>query len=206
MPAQRSSRSPVLYAALVGVLVVAGSLGSPAATAGVLVVDGRSTPTPGAVAGVATDEKPDLTASAAASRWHLPIEAPILVVRAFQPPKQRWLAGHRGVDLAADSGTGIVAAGPGVVSYSGVLAGRGVVTVTHGELRTTYEPVQATVSRGDRVQAGDQIGTLDAAPAHCPSRPCLHWGLLRGDTYLNPLSLLRRGPSVLLPVWRDRGG
>jgi murein DD-endopeptidase MepM/ murein hydrolase activator NlpD len=107
--------------------------------------------------------------------------------------------------LAASPGAAVVAAGPGVVTYAGTLAGRGVVTVTHGTLRTTYEPVRATVATGDRVHAGQQIGVLDGA-GHCASQACLHWGLLRGDTYLNPLSLLSRGPSRLLPVWPFRGG
>lgn len=128
------------------------------------------------------------------------------MVNAFAPPVQRWLPGHRGVDLAAAPGTVIVAAGAGVVTYAGMLAGRGIVTVTHGTLRTTYEPVRANVLIGDRVTAGQQIGTLDSGPSHCPSGSCLHWGLLRGDTYLNPMSLLRRGPSRLLPVWPGRGG
>ncbi|MYR91984.1 M23 family peptidase, partial [Streptomyces sp. SID685] len=40
---------------------------------------------------------------------------------------------------------------------------------------------------------------------HCGASTCVHWGLLRGGTYLNPLSLLPpwllgRGPSRLLPV------
>jgi murein DD-endopeptidase MepM/ murein hydrolase activator NlpD len=145
-------------------------------------------------------------APSAVGRWVSPTGEPIQVVRAFAPPVQRWLPGHRGVDLAAAPGAVIVAAGPGVVSYAGMLAGRGVVTVTHGTLRTTYEPVHATVLIGDRVAAGQQIGTLGSGPGHCPSAGCLHWGLLRGDIYLNPLSLLRRGPSRLLPVWPGRSG
>jgi murein DD-endopeptidase MepM/ murein hydrolase activator NlpD len=141
-----------------------------------------------------------------AGQWVAPAGDPIQVLRGFAPPAQRWMSGHRGVDLAAPSGGVIVAAGAGVVTFAGTLAGRGVVTVTHGALRTTYEPVRATVVVGDRVQAGQPIGTLDSGPAHCLARSCLHWGLLRGDTYLDPLSLLRRGPSRLLPVWPGRGG
>ena len=145
-------------------------------------------------------------APADVARWVSPTGEPIRVVNAFAPPVQRWLPGHRGVDLAAAPGAAIVAAGAGIVTYAGMLAGRGVVTVAHGTLRTTYEPVRASVLIGDRVAAGQRIGTLDSGPSHCPSGSCLHWGLLRGDTYLNPLSLLRRGPSRLLPVWPGRGG
>jgi hypothetical protein len=73
------------------------------------------------------------------------------------------------------------------------------------DLRTTYEPVTPSVRQGDEVAAGDVVGVIEPAGSHCGSAACLHWGLLRGDTYLNPLSLLppwllSRGPSRLLPV------
>ncbi len=131
-----------------------------------------------------------------------------------------WAAGHRGVDLVARPGQAVRAAAPGVVSFAGTVAGRGVVAVKHagtGEppLRTTYEPVDAMVKEGDEVTAGQVIGTLQAGPflSHClkgaggaaGSGACLHWGLLRGKIYLDPLSLLppwmlRRPPSRLLPL------
>jgi pyruvate/2-oxoglutarate dehydrogenase complex dihydrolipoamide acyltransferase (E2) component len=78
-----------------------------------------------------------------------------------------------------------------------MLAGRGVVVVVHGDLRTTYEPLAPSVRVGDAVDAGAVIGRL-AEGGHCPG--CLHWGLLRGDVYLDPVQLVRRGPSRLLPV------
>ena len=34
------------------------------------------------------------------------------------------------------------------------------------------------------------IGTLVPGHAGCPADACLHWGLRRGDTYLDPLRLL----------------
>lgn len=101
----------------------------------------------------------------------------------------------------------------GRVAFAGRVAGRGVVSVDlagTGEppLRTTYEPVSASASvkKGVDVAAGAVLGTLEVppAPAHCPVS-CLHWGLRRGDAYLNPLALLppwllRGSPSRLLPV------
>jgi murein DD-endopeptidase MepM/ murein hydrolase activator NlpD len=83
------------------------------------------------------------------------------------------------------------------VSYAGLLAGRGVVVVVHGVLRTTYEPVTASVRVGQAVAAGQVLGRL--ATGHCPTG-CLHWGLLRGDVYLDPVQLVGPGPSRLLPV------
>jgi hypothetical protein len=124
------------------------------------------------------------------------------VVRAFDPPAQRWAAGHRGVDLLARDGAVVRAAGAGSVTFAGPIAGRGVVVVTHDDgTRTTYEPVTATVTRGDRVRAGDALGRLSAASSHCLPLACLHWGRRRGDVYLDPMLLLRRGRARLLPVW-----
>lgn len=139
-----------------------------------------------------------LPAPAHASPWVPPLPAPLEVTRGFDPPETRYGPGHRGVDLAAPAGTVVRAAGAGRVSFAGVLAGRGVVAVVHGDLRTTYEPVAAGVSVGDRVAVGEPLGLLERG--HSPCRACLHWGLRRGDSYLDPLSLLRRGPSVLLPL------
>ncbi|MBT2386990.1 M23 family metallopeptidase, partial [Streptomyces sp. ISL-11] len=129
--------------------------------------------------------------------------------RAWAPPPVAWAAGHRGVDLDARAGQPVRAAAPGTVSFVGTVAGRGVVAVElagSGEppLRITYEPVRPAVGKGDRVEAGQVVGALAPGPFHCPAG-CLHWGLLRGDTYLDPLSLLppwmlRRPPSRLLPL------
>ena len=132
--------------------------------------------------------------------WHWPLGPPVpQVLRAFSPPATPWGPGHRGVDLAARPGLPVYAAAPGEVSYAGRLAGQGIVAVTHGALRTTYLPVRPAVQKGHSVKAGARIGTVEPS-THCAT-PCLHWGLLRGDTYLDPLPLVR--PQVrLLPHWR----
>ncbi|GAA4690405.1 M23 family metallopeptidase [Nocardioides conyzicola] len=125
------------------------------------------------------------------------------VVHGFDPPDDPWGAGHRGVDLLGTVGQPVRAALPGRVSWVGVLAGRGVVVVDHGGTRTTYEPVDATVSLGSTVGAGDRIGILELAGTHCLLRACLHWGWLEGETYLDPLRLVGAGPVRLLPLWVD---
>jgi Membrane proteins related to metalloendopeptidases len=133
--------------------------------------------------------------------WRAPLDGPIRVVRRFDPPALPWLSGHRGVDLAAEPGARVRAAGAGRVGYAGNVAGRGVVTILHeGGLRTTYLPVRALVERGAPVRPGDVIGRLEPVPGHCP-RSCLHWGLLRGDQYLDPLLLLGTAQIRLLPFW-----
>ncbi|MFB8777251.1 M23 family metallopeptidase [Streptomyces broussonetiae] len=133
-----------------------------------------------------------LLAPPVATTWPLVPRPP--VVRGWDPPPTPYARGHRGVDLAAPAGTPVRAVAPGRVSYAGQVAGRGVVSVElrgtgHPPLRTTYEPVSPTVQRGDEVTPGQQLGTLSPTGSHCLT-PCLHWGLRRSKTYLNPLTLL----------------
>jgi murein DD-endopeptidase MepM/ murein hydrolase activator NlpD len=129
-----------------------------------------------------------------------PPGGPVEVVHGFDPPDQPWLAGHRGVDLAATAGAEVRAAGSGTVAYAGPLAGRGVVVIDHGGLRTTYEPVTPSVTVGDEVGAGEPIGTLEAAGSHCAPAACLHWGAREGERYTDPLALVGAGPVRLLPL------
>lgn len=149
--------------------------------------------------------RPAATVPAIARAWPVGIRPPVL--RGWEPPATVYGAGHRGVDLAASAGEPVRAVAAGRVSYAGRVAGRGVVSVelTGTDLRTTYEPVTARVEKGEVVAAGQVVGTVEAGGAHCGARACVHWGLLRGDVYVNPLLLLppwllSRGPSRLLPV------
>jgi hypothetical protein len=138
--------------------------------------------------------------SSSAASWVAPLPEPLTVTRAFDPPDTPYGSGHRGVDLAASPGQAIRAAGPGTVVYAGPLAGRGVLSLQHADgLRTTYEPVLASVAAGVEVGLGQVIGTVQAGHVGCPAAACLHWGLKRGEVYLDPLLLLRQGPVRLLP-------
>jgi Peptidase family M23 len=153
-------------------------------------------------AGAAPAPASAASAGPAVARWVAPLPGPVDVRRGFSPPRTRWGPGHRGVDLAAGAGAVVRAAGAGVVTYAGVLAGRGVVVVRHGALRTTYEPLTALARVGTVVAPGTPIGRL--AFGHGGPEPpgvaLLHWGLLRGQTYLDPMRLLRFAPSRLVPV------
>lgn len=133
-------------------------------------------------------------------RWPLAPTPP--VIRPFEQPPQPWAAGHRGVDLLGSTGAAVLAAGAGTVTHSGVIAGRGTVTVTHRDgRRTTYEPLDDRSAVGTSVAGGDRVGTLAAGGSHCAPRSCLHWGLLVGRRdYRDPLSLLGSTKVRLLPV------
>lgn len=129
------------------------------------------------------------------------------VQRGFEPPTTAYGPGHRGVDLRAAAGDPVLAAGAGRVSYAGLLAGRGVVSIVHpGGLRTTYEPLIVTVRVGQLVAGGGLIGRLSTGHSSCHlGTTCLHWGLLRGQTYLDPLGLLGAARLRLLPVGKGAG-
>jgi murein DD-endopeptidase MepM/ murein hydrolase activator NlpD len=133
--------------------------------------------------------------------WTWPLAPDPDVVAGFLAPPTPWSAGHRGVDLAAAVGQPVLSAGRGRVSFSGMVAGRGVVVVRHpGGLRTSYEPVDDRVATGTPVQAGSPLGVVSGVAGHCAPATCLHWGLRRDLTYLDPLVLLGLGPPVLLPL------
>lgn len=129
-----------------------------------------------------------------------PLDPQPAVLEGFSPPLTPYGAGHRGVDLAGREGQVVRAAAGGRVTFAGSLAGRGVVVVSHGATRTTYEPVRASVAVGTVVAAGDRLGTLQGVASHCAPAACLHWGLIAGETYLDPLALVGAGPVRLLPL------
>ena len=149
----------------------------------------------GAPAGAAPADAADVSAGV----WSRPVDG--AVTRPFEPPPDRYGAGHRGADLAGARGSPVLAAGDGVVVFAGMVAGRPVVSVDHaGGLRTTYEPVDAVVGAGRPVARGTVLGTLVGGHAGCPVAACLHWGLRRGEVYLDPLSLLEPPEVRLLPM------
>jgi len=127
------------------------------------------------------------------------------VIAPFDPPEHDWLPGHRGVDLDAAAGEPVRSPAPGVVTFAGPVAGRDVLVVTHDDgLRTSLEPVTATVPRGTHVASGGVVGTVQVADgtvaSHCAGA-CVHWGVRRGERYVDPLALLGdRPPIVLLPL------
>lgn len=106
--------------------------------------------------------------------------------------------GHWGIDIAAPVGAAVHAAGPGVVTFAGSVAGRLSVTVDHGGgLRTSYSYLQwTTVGRGVRVRPGTVIGV--SGDAH--GAPAVHFSVRVNGRYQDPANWLRclRRPAVAL--------
>ncbi|MDV8149402.1 M23 family metallopeptidase [Arthrobacter sp. B10-11] len=136
-----------------------------------------------------------------AGGWDWPLPPRPAVLRGFDPPDKPWMSGHRGVDLqAAADGAPVTAPESGTVSFVGVVVDRPVITIDHGNgLRSSFEPVESSLPAGAAVSKGDVLGTVVAG--HCAMTPCVHWGVRRGEDYINPLSLVTDlRPSILLPM------
>jgi murein DD-endopeptidase MepM/ murein hydrolase activator NlpD len=149
-----------------------------------------------------------LTAPAAHAddgRLAWPLRPRPAVLRTFDAPDPDWQHGHRGVDLAGSVDAPVLAAGPGTVVFAGMLADRPVVSIAHpGGLRTSYEPVTATVRAGQVVEAGTVLGRLIAGHPGCGAPVCLHWGAMWGPAaradYVDPLGLVITTPIRLKPL------
>ncbi len=129
--------------------------------------------------------------------WEWPTQGSREVLRDFQAPATPWGPGHRGLDLAA-SGDEVQAPVAGVISFVGMVADRGVITITTSTgTQVSMEPVTSELSWGARVSQGEVIATLDQG--HC-SQLCLHIGLRIDGRYRSPRAELGIGlRSVLLP-------
>lgn len=169
---------------------------------GALVAGVLTTPL-AALAGAQVAQGPRTASEVPADRGYtFPLHEPVEVARAFDTPEERWLAGHRGVDLHAAPGDPVLAPAPGVVTFVGPVAGRVVLTLRHPDgRRSSVEPVTPGVATGDVVEQGAVLGQVDGGTTHCAPVTCLHWGVRApDDVYVDPLTLLAgRGPVVLLP-------
>ncbi|MGY6650971.1 murein hydrolase activator EnvC family protein [Amycolatopsis sp. TRM77291] len=135
-------------------------------------------------------------------RLSWPLSPAPSVTRYFEPPSTPYGPGHRGVDLAAPPGANVLAAAEGVVMFAGQVAGRGVVSIDHdGGLRTTYQPLALSVTTGDQVHRGQVLGTLAAGHPGCPEPACLHFGVRRGEEYVDPLTLIGEPSEIRLKPW-----
>jgi murein DD-endopeptidase MepM/ murein hydrolase activator NlpD len=135
-------------------------------------------------------------------RLSWPLSPVPVVVKYFDAPETPYGAGHRGVDLTAVPGQEVLAADAGVVVFAGLVAGRPVISVDHdGGLRTTYEPVAPKVAVGEQVYRGQVLGTVLAGHPGCLVAACLHWGLRRGEEYVDPLALTGEVGEYRLKPW-----
>lgn len=114
-----------------------------------------------------------------------PVDAP--VTDPFRPPPRPWLPGNRGIEYATAPGAPVRAAGRGVVTFAGAVAGSLHVTVTHPDgVRTSYSYLASIeVAVGAAVAKGQVVGRSGSR---------LHVGARRGEVYIDPASLWADGP------------
>lgn len=133
--------------------------------------------------------------------WIKPIKSGKLI-KEFDPPDEKWLAGHRGVDYLSEENETIYAPANGTISFSGVVANKPVVTIDHGVLKSTFEPAISDKKVGQEVKKGEEFANVsfgsDKSNSHCSIEKCLHWGVKNGDNYVNPLSKLNCCPIILV--------
>lgn len=132
--------------------------------------------------------------------WTLPLDPIPTVTRPFDPPHP-YGPGHRGIDLGAAPGAAVLAPDNGVIHFVGWVVDRPVLSIVHANgLISSFEPVVATLEKGDAVLRGVVVGHLATDPTHSPTGG-LHLGARDGETYIDPLALLGAVPrAILLPL------
>ena len=146
-----------------------------------------------------------LAAPSARADWIWPVHG--AVITPYRNGDDPYAAGqHRGIDIAADVGTPVVAATGGEVRFAGTAGSSGItvsIRTSDGLFDTSYLHLSSTaVRKGDRVSAGDRVGAVGTTGQRSAAAPHLHFGVRDAGTrhdYRDPLSYL---PSPPLPVER----
>jgi murein DD-endopeptidase MepM/ murein hydrolase activator NlpD len=106
---------------------------------------------------------------------------------------------HLGVDIAAPTGTPVLAPAGGVVrlAATGFVLTGGTIILDHGyRLSTLYAHLsQVEVKEGEAVRQGQEIGKVGATGR--VTGPHLHWGAAVGEVQVDPSTLV---PPMPTPV------
>ncbi len=99
---------------------------------------------------------------------------------------------HSGIDFAGEEGQAVRALADGTVIAVAKDALWGTsLTLSHGgDILSVYRGIDPTVSEGDTVAVGDEIGFVDTAPCEKALGAHLHLELYRGETAVDPTTLL----------------
>ena len=129
------------------------------------------------------------SAAEAAPCWRPPVQGE--VIDPFRQPACTWCAGNRGIEYRVGADTTVRAATTGVVTFSGSVAGTTYLVIRSADgYRHTYGRLDGAARRlGDVVRAGSVVGSASGS---------FHFGVRRGDTYLDPAPML----GELVGKWR----
>lgn len=109
---------------------------------------------------------------------------------------------HKGIDIAAPRGTPIVSSAPGRVTRVGSQQkGYGnYVYVDHGNgVETRYAHLDtSTVQVGDRLEAGQQLGTMGSTGTSTGNH--LHFEVRKNGIPVDPMTVIDKSPSNFTPI------
>ena len=140
-----------------------------------------------------------------AAAWTWPADGP--VVEKFKLGDDPYAAGqHRGIDIGAPTGTGVVAPISGIVSFAGTVpvSGRTLTIQTRDGYSVTLTHLGSTgTERGDAVGEGSTIATI--GPSGTPEHDVayVHLGIRRSEDpngYVDPLLFLPARPLAPPPA------
>ncbi len=130
--------------------------------------------------------------------FKLPIRNPRITSRftkrRFHPVLKRYRA-HLGVDFGARPGTPILSTGEGRISFAGYTSGYGkTIKIRHNDGLTSLYAHQKSfkkgIKSGVKVKQGEIIGYV--GNTGLSSGPHLHFGMYRGSTAIDPLSVMKK--------------
>ena len=100
---------------------------------------------------------------------------------------------HTGIDIACANGTAVSACGAGtVISVEESATLGNIVTIDHGnEITAKYASIKdVKLKAGDKVAAGDIIGSVTTIPSECADQSHLHLEVLKNGHTASPLEIL----------------
>lgn len=138
-----------------------------------------------------------LSTGASVALWLPPFGPPLQVSEGYNLSRGPYAAGHRGIDLPAAEGEAVLAPADGVVTFSGTVVDRPVLSImVDARTVVSFEAVTSELQPGEAVARGQLLGTL-ATGGHCRAE-CLHLGARIDGAYVNPMRFFR-GRPVLVP-------
>lgn len=126
----------------------------------------------------------------------------IMYYGAFPSPAGRGMGGGTQSRYFAPRGTPVFAASAGTIWSTGLTPRGWNVVIDHGKVATFYQHLaeQPLLAKGDRVQAGQQIGVMGVDPLDAEHVRHLHFELWQGgpDAAIDPAPKMAAWPH---PAW-----
>jgi peptidase M23-like protein len=136
-------------------------------------------------------------ATCTAEEWVWPVTGQIITPYANDNARPYAGGMHRGIDISASTGTSVIAAHAGQVTYAGALGSSGQVVAietSEGRYVTSYLHLRVVaVRRGETVRAAQKLGEVGTSGQRSAAEPHLHFGVrvaAQEHVYVDPLTLL----------------